>query len=801
VAGDQLFGMNAADVYRSGCRELTNMIVLPQGGAYKREGFKFGRDVTDDIPNAPTDGLSYRTFALRGESADIVLLMVPGEAWVYALPTFQVIGHDVSPYTLSDLKSLGVAQYNDTVIIYSPAHRPRKITFKTPVALTDPGVNFIAPLYTYEDDASPISQTSTWTLKITYSAAGVVGNAYFQVSGIYAVSSKGQLVLSSFYQADGGSTTVGIAEVLNKYISAVVPGSAVVDIASTVGFVTTYNISFKYYSSKGDGTGILGFFSLGGSVVSPEITNYEFKKTNNAQGDSEPLWSGPFLMLHGGIYYECIATNIGASTNEPGVGANTATYWIARGATIPLDKDYDIAVAAWAIDDSYSPRGRGWPGEMAFHEQRLVGSGPPDAPSVIAAAMIVGSARSLDFTLGVNDDDGILFRLASADNSIIRWIFSAQILFIGTSAGVYAQFARPWTPTNVSFIRINGYNCSKEIHATEVDGDVFFPTIDDRQIRQVQFSNDLQTWQSWDLTSFAEHLFTMKNRLKRLASFQSTETYLWAVRTDGALMGMSYAPSQTAYHALAWHKHSLSDPVIDILTGYDGNGMSLITLVNRYTYNPAIGAFENHPCFEIMEGTSQNLFDATPTFFADQINLDEPLAWTVTPYAGKDWSVHLDSFVQQTGTGDTQLTMPARFAGRVVQVVEDGVYLGQFIPDYAGRINVETVLGSTVSIGFGYVARIEPNRLESQQQMTSQSQKIRWVLPVMRLLTSAMPKLNGVRPNEKTQDDFYDAATGLFSGDVKIANFGSDGKIVIEQDLPLPLHLTGIFGLMTTEEG
>jgi hypothetical protein len=803
VGGDNLFGMSAGDVYRSGCREVTNMLILPQGGAYKREGLKFGRDTADDVV---ADGAYYRLFMLRDELADIVLLCVPGQAWLYTLMDFQVIGHVVTPYAQSELADLGVAQYEEKVVIYSAGHRPRQLTFEPNVSFIDPGAKFIPPLYAYRDERSPISQTAEWSLVVTFApnpAGGATLNhakACLSVSGVHAADSFGTPITTDFVLDDPGTTITGIGATLNTYMRSVVPGSASADHVSTAGAIVTYTIRFKYNSSKGDGTGTLAFWP---GLTPVNLIGYDFTNLNFVVGDAEPLWSGPFLLLHGGSYWECIASHIAAATNEPGVGVDSDAYWTNRGATVPTDKDYDVeATKLWAIDNSYSPRGRGWPGVMAFHEQRLVGNGPQGAQAAIAAAKLSGGGNDIfDFTLGVNDNDGLLFKLASIDNAIVRWFQSAQKLFIGTSGGVFVQLAQPWTPTNVAFERINGYNSSVHLHSVEVDGDLFFPTVDDRQIRQVQFINDLQQWQSWELLSFADHLFTDKRRIKQLASHQSVETYLWAVRNDGALMGMTYGMSQSAYHSLAWHKHAVSDPVIEVGTGFNGSRYVMVALVNRLTYQNETGTFVRHPMLETMEHTSQNLFDVEPEFFGDNPDLDVPLDWSVQLYSGTDWSVHLDSYVTLVGNGDTQLSVPVRFAGRAVQVMENGVYLGQFIPDYAGRIVVETLVDSDVHVGFGYVSRIEPNRLESQSAMTSQSERIRWVLPMMRLVSSAMPKLNGTRPNERTQDDFYDTATGLFTGDVKIANFGSSGRIVIEQDLPLPLHLTGIFGLMTTEEG
>jgi hypothetical protein len=62
-----------------------------------------------------------------------------------------------------------------------------------------------------------------------------------------------------------------------------------------------------------------------------------------------------------------------------------------------------------------------------------------------------------------------------------------------------------------------------------------------------------------------------------------------------------------------------------------------------------------------------------------------------------------------------------------------------------------------------------------------------------------MPTINGTLARERSQDDLYDTATGLYTGDVEITNLGYDGELVIEANVPLPFMMTGIFGTMTVD--
>ena len=73
----------------------------------------------------------------------------------------------------------------------------------------------------------------------------------------------------------------------------------------------------------------------------------------------------------------------------------------------------------------------------------------------------------------------------------------------------------------------------------------------------------------------------------------------------------------------------------------------------------------------------------------------------------------------------------------------------------------------------------------------------------LRLHQSALPKINGVRPADRTPSSPMNTAEALITGDSLHYNLGHStaGEIEITQDLPVAMHILAVFGDMTVSAG
>ena len=333
---------------------------------------------------------------------------------------------------------------------------------------------------------------------------------------------------------------------------------------------------------------------------------------------------------------------------------------------------------------------------------------------------------------------------------------------------------------------------SARLDALPVNGELMYFQGNLRQVRKVQYVNDLDMWDGKDMTLFAEHLFRESQPVRDWTYGNEVDSVIWAARSDGMLLSMTYDDN---YNVAAWARHNVGGPVRSVETAFAGNREILVMLVKRLMWDPDLQTMRVRPTLEAIEATSKNMYSVEPDYLTGDVGGRH--------LAGPQWTAHLDAYEEVVGDGTDTITIP-RFASSPVRVIENGVVLDTLVATPAGEIHMDTAMqvGSKVIVGRPYPGRLVPNRIQFMtRDGTSQSQKVRWTKPVMRLFASTMPLMNGERPRERKQTDNYDTASALFSGDVDIVNLGTDTDLVIEIDQSLPCHVTGIFGLITTEEG
>ena len=126
---------------------------------------------------------------------------------------------------------------------------------------------------------------------------------------------------------------------------------------------------------------------------------------------------------------------------------------------------------------------------------------------------------------------------------------------------------------------------------------------------------------------------------------------------------------------------------------------------------------------------------------------------------------------------------------------------------------VKTVAGGSVTldysanivhIGLPVVPKVTPVEVEGGiASGTSQGLPKRWVTCKLRLFQSALPKINGIRPADRTPASPMSAVEPLVTGDSLHYNLGHSkaGEIEITQDLPVAMHILAVFGDMTVSAG
>ena len=194
---------------------------------------------------------------------------------------------------------------------------------------------------------------------------------------------------------------------------------------------------------------------------------------------------------------------------------------------------------------------------VTFFEERLYWAGTDNLPQTIWASKS-GDFLNMDQGTGL-DDESIEFTLATDDVNVIRWMKASDVLLIGTVGGEFKLHGsgNPVTPSNVRVVQETKYGSSTVTPITSGRA-VLFNQRATKKLRQMLFDLNVEGFVAPDLTILAEDI--TGDGITHMAYQQEPDSIIWATRSDGTLIGLTYQRDQ---QVVAWHQHPVG--------GYFGN--------------------------------------------------------------------------------------------------------------------------------------------------------------------------------------------------------------------------------------
>ncbi len=193
-----------------------------------------------------------------------------------------------------------------------------------------------------------------------------------------------------------------------------------------------------------------------------------------------------------------------------------------------------------------------YPSSVSFFEQRLVFAGSNDNPQTMWFSK---SADLENFTTGSNDTDAMVYTIASNKVNAIRYISAQRSLIVGTVGGEFVVSAsgttQPITPTNVQIQKQSSYG-SANIDAVQIENVTMFVQRAKRKVRELSYNLNIDQYQAQDMTLLAEHI--TEGGITEMAYQQEPDSILWCVRSDGVLLGFTYARAE---EVVGWHRHKI----------------------------------------------------------------------------------------------------------------------------------------------------------------------------------------------------------------------------------------------------
>jgi hypothetical protein len=217
---------------------------------------------------------------------------------------------------------------------------------------------------------------------------------------------------------------------------------------------------------------------------------------------------------------------------------------------------------------------------------------------------------------------------------------------------------------------------------------------------------------------------------------------------------LTYDPSQ---EVVGWHRHT-TDGEYKSLAVISEDGPDQYWFVVKRTINGAVKQFVER---------------YTPDFF-------------------------MDSMISYSGSSTSSVTGLSHLEGKTVQITADGaVHPDLVVTSGALTLNYAA---TSIKVGLKYVSKLTPTRPGANAGSgTTLGKMKRWNEIFVRLDNSAIPKINGQRPPVRSPGTNYGNEEPTATEDINIKNLGydRDGRITIEQDLPLACHIISLFGTLS----
>tara|TARA_Y100001963_G_scaffold98288_1_gene135208 strand:+ start:4643 stop:6643 length:2001 start_codon:yes stop_codon:yes gene_type:complete len=420
-----------------------------------------------------------------------------------------------------------------------------------------------------------------------------------------------------------------------------------------------------------------------------------------------------------------------------------------------------------------------YPSSVTFFEQRLVFAGSNDNPQSIWFSK---SADLENFTTGSNDTDAMVYTIASNKVNAIRYMSAQRSLIVGTVGGEFVVSAsgttQPITPTNVQIQKQSSYG-SANVDAVQIENVTMFLQRAKRKIRELVYNLNIDQYQAQDMTLLAEHI--SEGGITEMAYQQEPDSVLWCVRSDGTLLGFTYARAE---EVVGWHRHiiggafSSGQAVVESVATIptDSNEDELYMIVKR-TINGATRRYVEY----------LSLFD----YGTDQND-----------------AFYVDSGLTYSGSAATVITGLDHLEGQSVTILANGsTHPNKTVS--GGSITLDRT-ATKAHIGLSYTSLLQTMRVEGAGNDSTSQSKTKRINEVTLRLHETVGVEVGADLSDMERIPFrssaaaMDTAVPLFTGDKQVEfrnDFNTDGFVYVRQTQPLPLTLVSIYPMITINEG
>jgi len=732
------------------------------------------------------------------------------------------------PYQMS-LWDVQYAQQGDIMYLVHPLYPVTKIerfgTSGSVPSSADRNWRLVQPNF-YCPPTDPSDQdVSGGTITVTPSAQTGTGVTFTASSACFLPGDVGRFIVSDTQIAlitAYISTTVVTCNILTSFTStsAIAAGS--------------WFLRGPYYTFAGVGSVSGGnFFSDNGFGVGQTVSILSYAKYPD-NGSTAPATTDCFRSSDVGRYVNvsgCIAV-ITAFNNAHNVTAQylSVPEQTFTGSAGGLRVSPSVP-GAWTMEDPIWTGSHGYPGAVAFFQDRLFLAATPYAPKTVWASR---TGDYENFAKGTNASDALDFTISGGKLDTIQWLAGTPVqgrLAIETDAAEYIAYAGGQngdtiTPTSIN-VQPNSTQGGTTLPPILVDAVLIYVQRYRTKVYEFAYNIYQSSFASKDLGLYAEHL--THAGIKEMAFQPNPHKIIWMVTEDGRMLGMTYDRTQDV---CAWHEHR---------TGYADNGYGAVGTGDSFLSVAAIPNPAPLLLSSAKDGSLAYVGNGDPSYSSD-------LVWTTvkrkrngsTVYTvelmADGWMADCCSQFNSSSFSSSALTTTitgAQLGGRlVVATGQPGnssksyfpydAPLGSGTANSSGQITISTdvALTSLTCYGLPFQPTLTTRRVEIKGAPTVQGLVKRWsdlwirVYETLGLTVngSAVPFFNlvGTLPGSPAASLEQGGTTSIgvsdtmsdelapLSTDVRVLQFGYDrlGRVTITQPQPLPVTLLAMFGTL-----
>lgn len=319
-------------------------------------------------------------------------------------------------------------------------------------------------------------------------------------------------------------------------------------------------------TASGHTTGKYDYTYVITSIAEDEITESSASNSTTANGNLLETGGIVTIAWNGQASYGIVRYNVYklqgglfgyiGSVANPGNGTNNAS--IIDDNILP---DLSKTPPNWEADILNSTNN--YPQAVSYHEQRRAFAGTNNDPQKIWFTKS-GTESNMSYSLPINDDDRIAFKVAAREaNTILHIVPLTELLLLTSSAEwrVTSVNTDALTPTSIS-VRPQSYVGSSNVTPVIINNTLVYGASRGGHIRELGYNFQANGFITGDLSLRAPHLFD-NYTITDMAYQKAPLPIVWFISSNGRLLGLTYVPEQQIG---AWHWHDTTHGIFNSVT-------------------------------------------------------------------------------------------------------------------------------------------------------------------------------------------------------------------------------------------